>query len=316
MSPLASLTADLTGATSLLDLATRLGTVCLDNDSGLAELAQHPDVKPFAEQLEYRVACIDRALWQRPQRAGGFADLVASDDLVALVERLMVHHPVEYLAFLRGLVARGCGTSTTGPKRGCASNEARRCRSRRDPSTTSSRTRRRITRPGSMAIRCKVSRTDRSSTSRLSAHAWSWTSAGAIVSMRSPGEPSCAYRVSPRCIRSLARTRSRSATSTRRGSSTWRRRDGSSTRFSPSCAWSQMPRSPCCPSSACRRPMPWSPRWRPTRRATRRSSSPAARTYARPILPGRGRSARTSRACISTVGCCRRTARSTPTCSR
>ena len=91
------------GSKEVLELATRLGRVCLSRARELTRLDAMPDVRPFAKQLEGVVAGIDQRRWLDRDR-DDFADLLEVDGLGDLIEFAEAHSPIEYLAVLRGLL--------------------------------------------------------------------------------------------------------------------------------------------------------------------------------------------------------------------
>jgi hypothetical protein len=96
------LRADLVQADSLLDLVRRLGSFCLAHESDLRELMADEDVTPLRAPIEARVQALALER-QQIGSAGMFAELEHVANIEELVERAMAHHPIEYLAVLRGL---------------------------------------------------------------------------------------------------------------------------------------------------------------------------------------------------------------------
>jgi hypothetical protein len=97
------LSSQLEVASSLPDLAQRLGAFCMDNGGQLGQLAASSDVEPVSGAIEARVEGIDLEEWQTPGEAGLFAHMLEVDGLGDLVAVARAHHPIEYLAVLRGL---------------------------------------------------------------------------------------------------------------------------------------------------------------------------------------------------------------------
>jgi hypothetical protein len=97
-----SLRSELEAATSLLDLAGRLGRVCLAHERLLTSLYNDKETAAQRLYLEGLVAAIDPVEWQPgPQR--GFAHILEKQNLAVTTKHLSQHHPLEYLAFVRGL---------------------------------------------------------------------------------------------------------------------------------------------------------------------------------------------------------------------
>jgi hypothetical protein len=105
-----SLDAELEAATSLLDLARRLGRVCLEEEAKLMSLRNMNDeLRSHRLYLERAVASIDPAEWQ-PRPGVGFGHITRKHGLDSFIGRMSMHHPLEYLAFVRGL----CDGALTG----------------------------------------------------------------------------------------------------------------------------------------------------------------------------------------------------------
>jgi hypothetical protein len=125
----ASLEDELRSATSLHELARRIGSVCLENERWLvdhrAELltekgnqeGDQPDHKDEASgyvYLEKIVALIPFHEWQ-PRGNAGFAHLLTQPALTDAIEEASAHSPIEFLAFIRGMcpVLARCFEETT-----------------------------------------------------------------------------------------------------------------------------------------------------------------------------------------------------------
>jgi len=100
-----TLRSQLENAASTLDLAYRLGGVCV-RSKNVRELAERPEVKPFLQEMEAVVERLDPDLLQRPDKTGGFARVLDRPEIQAMVENLEAHNPIEHLAFLRGMLPR------------------------------------------------------------------------------------------------------------------------------------------------------------------------------------------------------------------
>ena len=90
-------------ATSTLNLAYRLGSVCV-RSKNVREISERPEVTPFLLELEAAVERIDPDLLRRPARTGGFAQVLDDPEVGAMVEFLEGHNPIEHLALLRGML--------------------------------------------------------------------------------------------------------------------------------------------------------------------------------------------------------------------
>jgi len=97
------LTRELEAATSLLDLARRLGSVCLANERLLTSLYTGNETRKQREKMEWEVAAIDDGEWQ-PAPHRGFAHVLEQQDLAVTAKHLSQHNPLEHLAFVRGLM--------------------------------------------------------------------------------------------------------------------------------------------------------------------------------------------------------------------
>ena len=99
------LRAELLAATSLLDLARRLGEVCLAEERHLTRICAAEETEPQRLYLEGLVAAIDPLQWQaRPPH--GFVHLLDEHELEPVIRHLSTYSPLEHLAFVRGLCAR------------------------------------------------------------------------------------------------------------------------------------------------------------------------------------------------------------------
>lgn len=104
-----SLKAELEAATSLLDLAGRLGRVCLQREGALMSMSEEDDkLRSHRLYLEGLVAGIDPLEWQ-PGPQGGFSHLIKKYGLDIAIEPVSTWHPLKHLAFVRGL----CRSSLT-----------------------------------------------------------------------------------------------------------------------------------------------------------------------------------------------------------
>jgi hypothetical protein len=97
-----SLIAELEAATSLLDLATRLGRVCLAEERLLTRIRNRGEAVPQRRHLEREVASIGLSEWRlAPQ--GGFAHVLDAHGLRPVIKHVATYPPLEHLAFVRGL---------------------------------------------------------------------------------------------------------------------------------------------------------------------------------------------------------------------
>jgi Carbon-nitrogen hydrolase len=102
---LVPLTAELEASTSLIDLAGRLGRVCLADERHLTSLYAGDETRAQRLYMEGLVEAIDPVEWQPgPQR--GFAHILEKQNLAVTAKHLSQYHPLEYLAFVRGLLKR------------------------------------------------------------------------------------------------------------------------------------------------------------------------------------------------------------------
>jgi hypothetical protein len=99
--PTEPLSSELAAATSLLDLARRLGIPCLEHGGRLAELLDDPDVAEHSEWLEGTVLAQPHDVWT-PGDAG-FSHVLEITQLADAIDRVAIHSPLEHLAVLRGL---------------------------------------------------------------------------------------------------------------------------------------------------------------------------------------------------------------------
>lgn len=96
----------MTGTTSLLELATRLGRECLESGGALHAGAAELENKPFIRDVESRIAALEPAVWIDAAAAGSAAALIEASELRKAVRRLEMQPPLEQLAVLRGLCTR------------------------------------------------------------------------------------------------------------------------------------------------------------------------------------------------------------------
>ena len=90
-------------ATSTLDLAHRLGSVCVCSKN-VREISELPEVVPFLPGLEAAVERVDPDLLRRPAKTGGFAQVLDVPEVSSTLRFLEGHNPIEHLAFLRGML--------------------------------------------------------------------------------------------------------------------------------------------------------------------------------------------------------------------
>ena len=100
-----SLRSQLERAESTLDLAFRLGRICVKSEN-IRELADSAEVQPFLPEMEAAVEGLEPDLLLRPDQDGGFSQVLDYPDLKSMVENLEASNPVEHLAFLRGMLPR------------------------------------------------------------------------------------------------------------------------------------------------------------------------------------------------------------------
>jgi hypothetical protein len=100
------LKAHLEQATSVLDLAQRLGRSCLREEKRLRSLLRNDVVATHSKFLEGVVEDIDPHAWQLAGARGGFAQLLDVEQPGSVFERVGTLHPVVCRAVLRGLCRR------------------------------------------------------------------------------------------------------------------------------------------------------------------------------------------------------------------
>lgn len=93
-------------ATSVLDLATRLGSVCLKNGRWIREALLDKTAKRETVRLEKMVAAAVPSLWRAAVGMPEGMQTVMDDELVAFANHMQVHHPLDYLGVLRGLCVK------------------------------------------------------------------------------------------------------------------------------------------------------------------------------------------------------------------
>ncbi len=91
-------------ATTLLDLATALGEVCLDEPSGVDAAENDADAKLVRAELEARFIWLDEKGMLKPGPAGNFAHLLEMDEVLERLELAEAFHPVGELGILNGLL--------------------------------------------------------------------------------------------------------------------------------------------------------------------------------------------------------------------
>lgn len=99
-----SLASELTKATSTIELATRLGRVCLHEDETIRDQLRDPVAEKHRQHLESCVNQMDRALWLAPGLAGDFTHVLDDDAFAKALARVEVYPPLEFLAVLKGML--------------------------------------------------------------------------------------------------------------------------------------------------------------------------------------------------------------------
>ena len=93
-------------ARSVLDLSSRLGAACRKEGRWIKEALEDEVAAREATRLEKTVAATKPALWHAAVgMPDGLRD-VMDDELIDLIESMRPHHPLDYLAVLRGLCHR------------------------------------------------------------------------------------------------------------------------------------------------------------------------------------------------------------------
>jgi predicted amidohydrolase len=103
---LVPLVSHFSAASSLLDLARRLGAVCLDHGGWLDDLLADDDAVEMSDLIERKVAALDPEIWESAAESGKMDTILSTDPLGELLEFAKAQHPLEYLAALRGLCHR------------------------------------------------------------------------------------------------------------------------------------------------------------------------------------------------------------------
>jgi predicted amidohydrolase len=87
-----------------LELATRLGKVCLQQDEEIQDQLRIPAAARHLESLEACVDEMDRSLWLSPGPTGDFIHLLDDDGFKKTLERVETFPPLECLGVLRGML--------------------------------------------------------------------------------------------------------------------------------------------------------------------------------------------------------------------
>ncbi len=108
MTPSLSLRTELAAAVSIVDLAQRLGRVCVENERELIPLMADPRVSMFCRKLAATVATFESEAFAEPEPGLGYLPLLDLHAIEDLVETIESTHgsPLVHLAFLRGLCDR------------------------------------------------------------------------------------------------------------------------------------------------------------------------------------------------------------------
>jgi hypothetical protein len=100
---LVDFTSHLQAADSLLDLARRLGVVCLDEGGELGRMLHGEQTKAELERLEAWVAQISRATWEEVIADPSSFEEKAGAKLIVALNRAKTRQPLDFLGILRGL---------------------------------------------------------------------------------------------------------------------------------------------------------------------------------------------------------------------
>ena len=101
-----SLKSHLRAATSTLDLARRLGEVCISQGGDIADLLEIADAAVYCDFLEQLVASMDHEPWMHPGPEDDFTHVLSAGGLREAIEMAGNLHPLECLGVLRGLCHR------------------------------------------------------------------------------------------------------------------------------------------------------------------------------------------------------------------
>ncbi len=97
-----TLEADLNASRTLIELATRLGRTCLDEQTPLEKELETPEINNTVERIERLLTRTDPRAWQHAPRRG-YASLLENTEAGRLLYGLKSFYPVGHLAVLRGL---------------------------------------------------------------------------------------------------------------------------------------------------------------------------------------------------------------------
>ena len=96
-------------ADSLLDLARRLGAVCLENEAELAEMLDQPRTRAELERLEAWTGQVSYAVWEEAIKDPAQFEKRFGAKVSAALRRAKTRHPLDFLGVLRGLCRRPLG---------------------------------------------------------------------------------------------------------------------------------------------------------------------------------------------------------------
>ncbi|HEX7245806.1 MAG TPA: hypothetical protein VF245_09605 [Solirubrobacterales bacterium] len=101
-----SLVEHLKEATSLPEIASRLGAAYLECAGQIDEALEDPDAHEEFERLETAVAVTPLSLWEEREGGGGLVHVLDHGGLRECIELVEANMPLEHLAVLRGLCAK------------------------------------------------------------------------------------------------------------------------------------------------------------------------------------------------------------------
>lgn len=93
-------------AKSVLELASQLGFVCLENGKWIREALLDQVAQREVTRLEKMVATTDSSLWHAAVGMPEGMQTVMDNEMVEFARHMQTHHPLDYLAVLRGLCVK------------------------------------------------------------------------------------------------------------------------------------------------------------------------------------------------------------------
>jgi hypothetical protein len=100
---LINFTSQLDAADSVMDLARRLGKICLDEGGELGRMLLDEQTNVEVKRMELMVAQVPRTAWEEVIANPSALEERAGSTLVALIDRAQMRQPLDFLGVLRGL---------------------------------------------------------------------------------------------------------------------------------------------------------------------------------------------------------------------